>query len=435
MIEPANPASTRLVWTVAGLLRAVSDNLASRFNPCVLRGEVAGFATASSGHSYFSLRDAQGGVESLKCAMFRRAANLLDFAPADGMKVELRGRLDVYPARGELQMIVESMQRDGVGALYEQFLRLKAKLESEGLFDAARRRELPAHPRAIGVVTSLGAAALHDVVTTLARRAPHVRVIVYPSKVQGAEAPAELVAAIGAAAVRGEVDTLIVCRGGGSMEDLWAFNDERVVRALAASPIPVVCGVGHESDVTLSDLAADLRAPTPTAAAELSVPARADSLLQLAGLADRAGRAAANRLNTAQHHLDRLRAQLGRPTLRLAQQALKLGSIEHRLPSAARLAAHTAGETLLRLASRFVHGLDRDRANRGHALQHLATRLAACDPKLVVSRGYALVQLGNGELVVDPRQLHSGAELGITLARGRAQVRLGSAQTLPSARG
>ena len=169
--------------------------------------------------------------------------------------------------------------------------------------------------------------------------------------------------------------------------------------------------------------------------AELSVPARADSLLQLAGLADRAGRAAANRLNTAQHHLDRLRAQLGRPTLRLAQQALKLGSIEHRLPSAARLAAHTAGETLLRLASRFVHGLDRDRANRGHALQHLATRLAACDPKLVVSRGYALVQLGNGELVVDPRQLHSGAELGITLARGRAQVRLGSAQTLPSARG
>jgi exodeoxyribonuclease VII large subunit len=169
MIEPQNPAPARWVWTVAGLLRAVADSLGARFNPCVLRGEISGFQVAASGHCYFSIKDA-GGNELLRCAMFRRAASLLDFTPADGQRVEVRGRLEVYPARGELQVIVESMQRDGVGALYEQFLKLKARLEAQGLFDATRRRPIAAHPGAVGVVTSLGAAALHDVTTLLARR-------------------------------------------------------------------------------------------------------------------------------------------------------------------------------------------------------------------------------------------------------------------------
>jgi len=429
MIEFVNAGSGRLVWTVPALLRAVSDNLAARFNPCVLRGEISGFSTASSGHSYFSIKDGQGGNESLKCAMFRRAASLLDFAPADGLRVELRGRLDVYPARGELQMIVESMLRDGIGALYEQFLKLKARLEAEGLFNAARRRALPPYPRAIGVVTSLGAAALHDVATTLARRAPHVQVIVYPSKVQGAQAPAELAAAIALAGSRREVDLLIVCRGGGSLEDLWAFNDERVVRALAGSTLPVICGIGHESDVTLADLAADLRAPTPTAAAELSVPARQQSLLELADVAQRARRAATSRINLAGQHLDRLRSQLGRPTQRLDNETLRLRLLARRLPAAAALAAQKAGEVLRRQASRLLYAIERDGVRRRHELERLAIRSAACDPTLVVSRGYALVQLGSGELVVDPRQLHAGAELGITLARGRAQVRLAEAAT------
>ena len=429
MIESLVTAPGRMVWSVSGLLRAVADSLGARFNPCALRGEISGFSAASSGHCYFSIKDA-GASELLKCAMFRRAATLLDFTPADGQRVEVRGRLDVYSARGELQMIVESMQRDGVGALYEQFLKLKARLDAEGLFDPSRRRAVPAHPQAVGIVTSLGAAALHDVVTTLARRAPHVSVIVYPSKVQGAQAPAELAEALALAGKRAEVDTLIVCRGGGSIEDLWAFNDERVVRALAASPIPVVCGVGHESDVTLCDLAADLRAATPTAAAELSVPARQDCLLELAGFATRARRAAANRLNLAEQHMDRLRAQLGRPAQRLDNETLRLRLLAHRLPSAAMLAAHKAGEGLRRLASRFVHSIDTGGARSRHTVAHLATRLEACNPKLVVARGYALVQRGDGELVVDPAQLHAGDDLRLTLARGQARVHVARADAL-----
>ncbi len=429
MIEPFNPASGRLVWTVSALLNAVSDSLGARFNPCVLRGEISGYSAASSGHCYFSVKDA-GGSELLKCAMFRRAASLLDFAPADGQKVEVRGRLDVYPARGELQLIVESMQRDGVGALYEQFLKLKARLEAEGLFDPARRRALVPYPSCVGVVTSLGAAALHDVVTTLARRAPHVGVIVYPAKVQGAEAPAELAAAIALAGRRGEVQTLIVCRGGGSIEDLWAFNDERVVRAIAGSPIPVVCGVGHESDLTLCDIAADLRAATPTAAAELSVPARQECLLELAALAARARRAAANRCNFAGQHIDRLRAQLGRPAARMGHEDLRVRLLAHRLPSAAALAAQKAGEHLRALADRFRHLTETDAARRRHGLAHLATRLEACNPTLVVSRGYALVQLTDGELVTHPTQLQEGTDLQLTLARGRARLKIATASAL-----
>ncbi|HKX95478.1 MAG TPA: exodeoxyribonuclease VII large subunit, partial [Methylibium sp.] len=240
------------VWEVAALVHAVGDALAARFGAVAVRGELAGFQRAASGHCYFTLKDADGSA-ALRCAMFRRAASLLDFAPADGALVELRGRLAVYEPRGELQFIVESMRRAGAGALYERFLRLKAQLEAEGLFDAARKRPLPAFPRRIGIVTSLAAAALHDVLTALARRAPQVQAIVYPSPVQGAEAPAALAAAIEAAGRRAEVDTLIVCRGGGSLEDLWAFNEALVVRAIAACPLPVVVGVGHETDVTLAD--------------------------------------------------------------------------------------------------------------------------------------------------------------------------------------
>ena len=268
--QEAQPA--RLPWGVAALLLATSDTLAARFGAVAVRGELSGFSRASSGHCYFALKDIEGAPALLRCAMFRRAATLVDFAPADGQQVEVRGRLGIYEARGELQMVVESLQRLGAGTLYEEFLRRRARLEALGLFDAARKRPLPAYPSALGVVTSLGAAALRDVLTTQARRAPQVRVVVYPSPVQGADAPAALAAALHLAGRRREVDTLLVVRGGGTLEDLWAFNDERVVQAVAVSPMPVVCGVGHETDITLCDLAADLRAPTPTAAAELAAP-------------------------------------------------------------------------------------------------------------------------------------------------------------------
>ncbi|MDB5939114.1 MAG: Exodeoxyribonuclease large subunit, partial [Polaromonas sp.] len=266
------------IWPVGSLLRAIAESLEARFNPVAVQGEISGFSRASSGHCYFSLKDEQGQV---RCAMFRRAAGLLDFSPRDGQLVELRGRLGVYEPRGELQLVVESMQQAGQGSLFEQFLLLKARLEAEGLFAAARKRPLPVMPRAIGVVTSLGAAALHDVVTALQRRAPHIPVVLYPASVQGAQAAGELRGALLKAAERqaaDRVEVLLLVRGGGAMEDLWAFNDELLARAIIASPMPVVCGVGHETDFTIADFCADVRAPTPTAAAELCAQPQASWL-------------------------------------------------------------------------------------------------------------------------------------------------------------
>ncbi|MBP7303013.1 MAG: exodeoxyribonuclease VII large subunit, partial [Brachymonas sp.] len=263
------------VWDVGALCRAIADSLEARFNPVTVRGEITGFSRAGSGHCYFSIKDTAG---QLRCAMFRRAAMAMDFTPRDGELVEVRGKLGVYEQRGDLQLIVDSLQRAGQGALFEQFLRVKAKLEAEGLFDAARKRTLPVMPRGIGVVTSLGAAALHDVATALRRRVPHIPVLIAPSLVQGGDAPASIVQALkqlyALAQRQGEagvppVDVILLVRGGGSMEDLWAFNDEQVARTIVQSPVPVICGVGHETDFTIADFCADLRAPTPTAAAEL----------------------------------------------------------------------------------------------------------------------------------------------------------------------
>ena len=247
------PALAPRVWQVGALCRAVADELNARFNPVAVRGEISGFSRAASGHCYFSLKDSDGQI---RCAMFRRAAGLLDFVPRDGDMVEVMGRLGVYEARGDLQLIVESLTRAGQGALFEQFLRLKSRLEGEGLFDPGRKRELPLMPRGIGLVTSLGAAALHDVVTALRRRVPHIPVVLAPAAVQGAQAPAELVRSLKALyglADAGKLDVILLVRGGGSMEDLWSFNDEQLARTLVDSPVPVICGVGHETDFTIAD--------------------------------------------------------------------------------------------------------------------------------------------------------------------------------------
>lgn len=250
------------VWPVGELLRSIAEALETRFNPVAVMGEISGFSRASSGHCYFSLKDNEAQI---RCAMFRRAAGLLDFGPRDGQRVELRGRLGVYDARGELQLVVESMQQAGQGTLFEQFLKLKARLEAEGLFDPARKRQLPLMPKAIGVVTSLGAAALHDVVSTLQRRTPHIPVVIYAATVQGTQAARELASALRKACQRNEVDVLLLVRGGGAMEDLWAFNDEELARVIVEAPMPVVSGIGHETDFTIADFCADVRAPTPTA--------------------------------------------------------------------------------------------------------------------------------------------------------------------------
>jgi exodeoxyribonuclease VII large subunit len=431
---PAAAAAAGRVWSVAALLLATADALAARFGAVAVRGELSGYTRAASGHCYFALKDDGGSTALLRCAMFRRAAALLDFAPADGQRVELRGRVGVYEPRGELQMVVESMQRLGAGTLYEEFLRQRARLEAQGLFDPARKRALPPHPAALGIVTSPAAAALHDVLTTLARRAPHMRVVLYPTPVQGAEAPAAIVAALAVATARREVDLLLLVRGGGSIEDLWSFNDERVVRAVAASPLPVVCGVGHETDLTLADLAADLRAPTPTAAAELAAPAREETLAALEARRLALGRALERGLQRATQRVDLLAARLGSPARRLEREAQHVEALGHRLAQALRplleARARALEFTSLRLARAAALRLQ---ARQGQ-LEALAARLDAVDPRRVLARGYAWVEDAAGRPVVSVRGLHAGQQVRAVWADGHAQaevVEVEPHETLP----
>jgi exodeoxyribonuclease VII large subunit len=416
------PASTPRIWQVGALCRAVADALDARFNPVAVRGEVSGFSRAASGHCYFSLKDPQGQI---RCAMFRRAASLLDFSPRDGDMVEVQGRLAVYEPRGDLQLVVESMTRAGQGALFEQFLRLKAKLEAEGLFDVERKRPVPDLPRAIGLVTSLGAAALRDVVTCLARRAPHVRVVLVPAAVQGAQAPSELVMALNTLYVlaeREELDAILLVRGGGSIEDLWAFNDEQLARTIVRSPVPLVSGVGHETDFTISDFCADVRAPTPTAAAELAAQPRSVWLEGLEYVEERLRGALQRRIDVAAQRLDGASSRLGRPLGRLAEQNMKLGRAAHRL----RFAMHArldkekvrfanADATLARALQ-----LRTDAAAR--VLDRMQLRLELLDPKLVLQRGYALLTDEAGRTVTAAAQTREGQRLHATLADGEVDV-------------
>lgn len=426
MNERSTVPSAARAWTVAALLLAVADALASRLGAVTVRGEVSGFTRAASGHCYFTLKDSDGQAALLRCAMFRRAATLLDFRPADGQQVELRGRITVYESRGELQCVVEAMSRLGDGSLYELFLKLRARLQAAGLFDVVRKRPLPAWPQALGVVTSLGAAALHDVLSAIERRAPQVRVVVYPCLVQGAEAPAQIVQAIARANGRDEVDALIVCRGGGSLEDLWAFNDEAVVRAVAESRLPVVCGVGHETDVTLAELAADLRAPTPTAAAELATPLRDDALARLQSIAQALRRAVQRRLDQSAQRLDRLALQVGRPARLLDQQAARLVRLQDRQRAALTQGLLARQRRLDDLARRLGAAQQQQRRRHAEALERLALRLAAADPHQVLSRGYAWLADAAGTPVTRAAGLRVGVELTAQWADGRAAVQVQS---------
>lgn len=421
----------RVVWGVAGLVHAISDTLAARFGACTVRGELSGYTRASSGHCYFNLKDANGDSASIRCAMFKRAASLLRFLPTDGQQVQLRGRVAVYEPRGELQFIVEAMQLSGEGSLYEQFLRIKQKLELEGLFDAARKRPVATHPRRVGVVTSLDAAALHDIASSLARRSPHVELIVYPSLVQGSEAPAALVAAIEAAGRRSEVDTLLVCRGGGSMEDLWSFNDERVVRAIAASPMPVISGVGHETDSTLADFAADLRAPTPTAAAELCAPATVDSLALLAASALGMRRRMRRALETEAQRVDGLAMQSLRPaeTVRRQLQMLELWS--HRLRTATLRVTVTGRHELQSVAGRFERASHLPMQRAAQSLDRLEARLRSLDPAGVLRRGYAWLSDDSGRALVSTSQLSIGQSVQAVLSDGVAAAQITAVKPAP----
>jgi exodeoxyribonuclease VII large subunit len=419
------PGAARRVWAVGALCRAVADALEARFNPVAVRGEITGFSRAASGHCYFSLKDAQGQV---RCAMFRRAATLLDFAPRDGELVEVSGRLGVYEQRGDLQLVVESMRRAGQGALFEQFLRLKAKLEAEGLFDAARKRELPLMPRGIGIATSLGAAALHDVVTCLRRRAPHVPVVLVPAAVQGSQAPGELADALQSLyrmAAAGSIDVILLVRGGGSMEDLWAFNDERLARTIVASPVPLVSGVGHETDFTIADFCADVRAPTPTAAAELAAQPQETWLAALGLMHERLQAATLRRIDRAGQRLDQAAAHLGRPSARTAQQHLRIERQAQRLRQALAARLRNAQDQVATrregLAARVAQRLERASRQR----ERIEMRLQLLDPRLVLQRGYALLtDAASGHPITSVRQAHAGQAVRAALADGEVDLRV-----------
>ncbi|MDT3679822.1 MAG: exodeoxyribonuclease VII large subunit [Burkholderiaceae bacterium] len=434
----ANEGATREILSVSQLNRAVAGLLQRSIPPVWVLGEISNATRAASGHWYFTLKDAGAQVRAV---MFRGRAQYLTFVPRNGERVEARAVVSLYEPRGDFQLTVEAMRPAGAGDLFQRFVKLKEKLQAEGLFDAARKRPLPSFPRTVGVVTSPRAAALRDVLTTLRRRAPGVAVVVYPAPVQGADAPAALVAALRSASRRAECDVLLLVRGGGSIEDLWAFNDETLARAIAASPIPVVSGVGHETDFTIADFVADERAPTPTGAATHAVPDRRE-------LAERVLRASAHierawwrRIEGIEQRLDTAARLLRSPSAQWQARAHRLHSLSQRIVAFGRLSLQQRAMRLDRLCSgvraprtdlaeqRLAHAA---RAVQRTALQRLARlderlgRAAAAlelvSPQAVLERGYAIVHDAHGHVVASVTSTAPGDALRVTLRDGRLDV-------------
>ncbi|MBW7901480.1 MAG: exodeoxyribonuclease VII large subunit [Rhodocyclaceae bacterium] len=431
--------------SVAALNRLVRERLESGFPLCWVAGEISNLTVAASGHAYFTLKDESAQV---RCVMFRGRHQLLGWRPANGQHVEARALVTLYEARGDFQLNVETLRRAGVGNLFERFQKLKAKLEAEGLFAAESKRPLPAFPRRIGIVTSLAAAALRDVLTTLERRAPQVALTIFPTPVQGDGAGREIAAAIAAAGESGLCDVLIVCRGGGSIEDLWAFNDEAVARAMRACPVPVVSGVGHETDFTIADFAADLRAPTPTAAAEIVAPERERLLARLDALRQALRRQAQREIEQRAQRVDGLARRLTHPAERLARQRTALAHLADRLNAAfarrqaaagGRLAAlgrrlafarpdpQPLGRRLDLVAARLDNAWQRRQAAHGATLARLSDSLAHLDPRAVLGRGYALVRDEDGGIVRDAKTMEPRRTIHVYLARGRLDAEVTAA--------
>ncbi|HEX4649837.1 MAG TPA: exodeoxyribonuclease VII large subunit [Steroidobacteraceae bacterium] len=437
----------REVYSVTRLNREVRTLLERGLPVLWVEGELSNFSQPASGHWYFSLKDRDA---QLRCAMFRMKNALVGFTPRDGTQVLVRGRISVYEARGEYQLIVEHLEEAGVGALRREFERLKAKLAAEGLFALERKRSLPRFPRRIGVITSPSGAALHDVLQILARRFPPASVLIYPTAVQGLAAVPELVAALERASQRAEVDVLILARGGGSLEDLWAYNDERVARAIHASPLPVVSGVGHEIDFTIADLVADARAPTPSSAAEMVVPERRAYLEFLARAGERLTAAARRQLRAggARFEATERRLRLAHPGLRLQQQMQRLDDLGQRLAALARGTLHRDGRRLAQSLARLVRrspehlvrehrvrhqGVHSRLLNAGPAcVSRTAQRLAlaqralnAVSPLATLARGFAIVtRAGDGTLLSDAAAVAPGEEIEARLARGSLRARV-----------
>ncbi|RJX30332.1 MAG: exodeoxyribonuclease VII large subunit [Oxalobacter sp.] len=401
-----NDELTPPVVPVSALNQAVARILERNFPLTWVSGEVSNFTRAASGHWYFTLKD---DAAQVRAVMFRGRAQLAGFTPQNGDKLEVRALVTLYAPRGDFQLNVEAIRRAGTGNLYEAFLKLKDKLAAEGLFSPERKRPLPVFPRTIGIVTSLQAAALQDVLTALARRAPHVKVILYPTPVQGEGAGQKIAEAIATASRRAECEVLLLCRGGGSLEDLWSFNEEVVARAIVASTIPVICGVGHETDVTIADFAADLRAPTPTAAAELVTRAQADWLGDVRTLSETLTRAVQRHVNNAGQGMDKLSRRLLRPSARIARERLALQT----------------------LSSRATHAARTRMASARHTLTSLDAQLALLNPERTLARGYAIVRDSEGDIVRSPAQLHPRDTISLRLAEGQADIVIENVSTTP----
>lgn len=450
--QKTGSAAARTIYGISEIneiLRAlVEDSLPSLW----IQGEISNFSKPSSGHWYFTLKDEQAQI---RCAMFRKANYYIRPLPQNGDAVLVRAKASVYPARGELQLIVEHLEPAGTGALLRAFEELKQRLAAEGLFDAARKRPIAAIPKRIGLITSATGAAIHDVLTTLARRWPLAQVLFYPVPVQGADAPAAIVKALGRFSQCGDVDTLLIVRGGGSIEDLWAFNNEAVARAIRGCTIPIVTGIGHEIDITIADLAADLRAATPTAAAELTTPDQVDfndrvesALTSLTRQIEWQFEAIDSRLKN-----NETRLQFNRPSRRMDERAQRLDELELRMSRVMNLRIHECHRqfvvsqqslTRLGISSRFgylrqtLSGLNtRLNVAQSHRhtrhqekVAHQAAILASFNPGNVLSRGYAIVRNINGAALRDAASTARGEHLQVQLARGELWVEVEEAKPL-----
>ena len=439
-------APARDVYSVSRLNREVRLLLERGLGVVWVEGELSNFSQPASGHWYFSLKDRDA---QLRCAMFRARNVLVGFTPRAGAQLLLRGRIGVYEPRGEYQLIVEHLEEAGLGALQREFELLKARLAAEGLFAPQHKRPLPRFPRRVGVITSPSGAALHDILQILARRYPPAAVLIYPAPVQGAAAAPALAAALGSASARAECDVLILARGGGSLEDLRAFNDERVARAIRRCTLPVVSGVGHEIDFTIADFAADARAPTPSAAAELVVPDRAACLATVARTAQRltAGMHRELRAHGARFDAVARRLTLAHPGVRLQQQMQRLDDLTQRLASAARTALHRGGERLAQrrarllqrspapglaeshartrdLAARLAHAVRQRLAGIGSRLALAARALDGLSPLATLTRGFAIVTRPDGTVLRDAAAVRSGDAIEARLARGTLTARV-----------
>ena len=407
-----------------------------------IAGEVSNLTRAASGHYYFSLKDSRAQV---RCAMFKGAAARLAKPLKEGDHIEVAGKISIYEARGEFQITVNEVRLKGLGQLYEAYERLKAQLQAEGAFAAERKKPLPARAQCIGIVTSLAAAALRDVVTTLKRRAPEIPVIVYPTAVQGAGSEFQIAQAIKTASQRAECDVLIVCRGGGSIEDLWAFNEEPVVRAIEACAIPVVSGVGHETDFTLADFVADVRAPTPTGAAELVSPNRQESLHRLSQAQDRLKTVLEQRYFDASQKLDWLARQIHHPRQKLDEQRTYIHKLAQTLSYSMtqNVRAHTDRferqtqalkhcrpdisvyrQDIDRFQTTLSHSFRQLLAQRRQSLTAQTALLEAVSPQQILERGFSVVKNTRGQVIRNADVLKQGQKLHITFADGETDVRV-----------